>query len=191
MTAAAELFLVLTENLVLTYLFGLPGLLKSDCQPRRLLRIGVLTACFIFAGCMLLAWIRPILPAESAHLWIPLCAALINGLLDVLLLLLFAALLGRKSHALIPEIHTAACSSAVLGALLLSFEKNDTVQTACSFGLRSAFGYVLAAMMLCGAAPVLRSEKMPSAVRGWRGMMIYAGLLAMAAACISAGTAAS
>ncbi len=191
MTAVTELFLVLTENLVLTYLFGLPGLLKSDCQPRRLLRVGVLTACFIFTGCMLLAWILPILPEDSAPLWIPLCAALINGMLDVLLILLLAAALGKKAHARIPEIHAAAVSSAVLGALLLSFEKNDTVQTACIFGLRSAAGYMLAALMLCFAAPVLRSEKMPAAVRGWRGMMIYTGLLAMAAACISAGSAAS
>lgn len=188
MTIVTELFLVLTENLVLTYAFGIPSLLSANGSRRKMLQISALSAVFILIGCTLLSLLRPLLPAGEGTLYLPLCSAVLNGILDVLLLLLFAALFGTKAHRIIPQLHAAAFSSAVLGAVLLDYAQNLSVRASAAFGLRCGAGYLLAALMLCCAAPVLYSEKMPAAVRGWRGMLLYTALLSMAAACIGSPT---
>ena len=189
MLAATELFLALTENLVLSYAIGIPSLLKSDGSRRRILAVGFLTACYIVVGCMMTALIRPLLPVEYARVFLPLFSAVINGILDLLLLCLIAVLPLRKPDGIIMLLHMSAFSSAVLGAILLCYEQKPAFSSAFSFGLRCGFGYLLACLMLCCAAPALCSRKMPAAMRGWRGMLLYIGILSMAAACISAGNA--
>ena len=185
MTLITELFLVLTENLVLSYVFGIPSLLTANGSRRKMALIGVLSAVFIFLGCTLTALMRPLLPAAHAELYLPLCSAILCGALDVLFLLLLSSLMGIRAARAVPYLHASAFSSAVLGAILLNFEQNQTVRTAAAFGLRCGLGYLLVCAMLCCAAPVLYSRQMPAAVRGWRGMLLYTALLSMAAACIA------
>ena len=184
-----DLFLVLTQNVLFTYVLGVPSIIKSSQKRGWLLFTGLLVTFFTTVNSVLLAWIRPIIPADYASLLLPFFCALLCGLLDMLILLVLAGSCGTRAHKLIPHLHAAAFSSAVLGALLLSYDAANSVHTAMRYGFRCGLGYLLACGMLAVVVPVVNSEKMPAAVRGWRGLFLYAGVIAMATACISAGTA--
>ena len=83
-----------------------------------------------------------------------------------------------------PQLHYAACSSAVLGTILLSTEYTHDAGVAFRYGFRTGLGYLAACLMLKSAVPLLYSDKMPKAVRGWKGLLLYAGILSVAADCL-------
>lgn len=185
MTLVTELFLILTQNLVFSHLLGITPVVRAEGRRRMLLLSSGLSAVFILVSCTVLTALRPLLPAGELRLILPLCCAVLNGALDLICVLAAGLIAGEKARPAIVQIHAAACSGAVLGAVLLCFANAGTVSAAFFFGLRCAAGYLLAFLMLAAAAPVLNSNKMPASVRGWRGMYLYAGLIGLAVACIN------
>ncbi|MBQ9906884.1 MAG: hypothetical protein IJM46_08965 [Oscillospiraceae bacterium] len=183
MQIAADIVMILVQNLVFQNLLGLSPAAVSVKNGKGLLRLGVLTMLCCTLSSVLTAMIRPAIPNLWQKLLFPLCNALICGAFCIILVLL-----SRKSKHLkrfvIPGIYYAACSSAVLGTMLLSTEYTHDIPVAFRYGFRSGAGYLGVCIMLKMAAPLLYSEHMPQAVRGWKGLLLYAGILSMAAACI-------
>lgn len=184
MQAAADLFLILTQNLLFHHMLGLPALASAEQRGKGLVRTGILTFLFCLICPVLLALIRPYLPERWERLFFPLCTVLICGLLDILILLLCGLLTRRLSSAVAPQLHASAFSCAVIGTVLMSTDFTHEVSVAFRCGFRSGIGYLAACIMLRLAAPALCGKKVPASVRGWRAMYLYAGLLAMACACM-------
>ena len=184
MKEAADLFLILTQNLIFHYILGLPSIASAEQHGKGLLRTGVFTLLFCMVNPVLLALVRPYLPEHFEKLLFPLCSVIFSGVLDMLLLLLIAALSKKLSKTIAPQIHASAFSCAVLGTVLMSTDYTHEAAIAFRCGLRSGVGYLAACILLRLAAPALCGKHVPDAVRGWRAMYLYAGLLAMAAACM-------
>ena len=184
MQAAVNLFLILTQNLLFHNLLGLPSIADAEKRGKGLLRTGLLVLLFCTVNAGLLALIRPLLPVRYEKLLFPLCCAVLNGLLDIILLLLCSLITKHLSKELAPQLHAATCSGAVLGALLMSTEYTHEVSVAFRYGFRMGIGFLAACIMLRLAAPVLCGKKMPACVRGWRAMYLYAGMIALAVACM-------
>lgn len=184
MQTAVNCFLILTQNLLFHNLLGLPSVADAEKRGKGLVRTGLLVMLFCTVNAGLLALTRPLLPVQYEKLLFPLCCAVLNGLLDIVILLLCALITKHLSKEIAPPLHAAACSSAVLGALLMSTEYTHEASVAFRYGFRMGLGFLAACIMLKLAAPVLCSSKMPACVRGWRAMYLYAGIIAMAAACM-------
>ena len=184
MQAAADLFLILTQNLLFHHMLGLPSLASAQQRGKGLVRTGILTFLFCLVCPVLLALIRPYLPERWEKLLFPLCCAVICGVLDIFVLLICGLLTKQLSKSLAPQLHASAFSCAVIGTVLMSTDFTHEASVAFRCGFRSGIGYLAACIMLRLAAPFLCGDKMPDAVRGWRAMYLYAGLLSMACACM-------
>lgn len=183
MQIASDFLLLFVQNLVFQNLLGLPSAAVSVKNGRGLVRLGGLTMLFCTVTSGVLAFVRPLIPTAYEKLFFPLINAIICGVLDLLLVL--AAHFSKRFNSLImPVLHAAAFSSAVLGTALLSTDYTHDAAVAFRFGFRSGFGYLAACLMLKAALPLINSEAVPKTVRGWRGILLYAGLLSMAAACL-------
>lgn len=188
MQLITNLFLILTQNAVFAQILGLPGLMQSAKSRRHLLLTGFLTLCFCAVNTGLLAVFRYALP-EIDSAWMTVLGILLNGLTDLAVIALLALTKSEQVQRLVPQIHLSAFSSAVLGTML----KSGSVSFAAGFrfGMQTGAGYLLASLMLAAVLPVLSSEKMPASVRGWRGLLLYAGVLSLAVSAFAAnaGTA--
>ena len=181
MQLASDFALLFVQNLIFQNLLGLPSAAVSLQKGKGLIRLGVLTTIFITAASGAIALLRPLIPNQYEKLLFPVCIALICGILD--LLLIFVSKLSKHLNSIImPSLHAAAFSSAVLGAVLLSTDYTHDVLVAFRFGFRSGIGFFAACLMLKAVAPLVSSEAMPKAVRGWKGMLLYAAVISMAAA---------
>ena len=183
MQTAIDFALILLQNLVFQDLLGLTPAAVSVKNGRGLFRLGILTLflCTVSSGCT--AIVRPLIPPVMQKLLFPLCNALICGI--ICLLLTFACRFSKYlKRFLIPYLYYAACSSAVLGTVLLSTEYTHEIPVAFRYGFRIGIGYFAASLMLKMAAPQFFSPKMPPAVRGWKGLLLYAAILSMAAGCL-------
>lgn len=183
MQTTVSLFLILTQNYALTHLFGLPGFAVLTGKRCNLLPSAAAVLCLCPLNAVLLYLLQGLVPER---LWQPL-------LLTALILTEAAAadFLIRKrlpEHCHKPEPHlpAAAFSGAVLGIVLLSGDASESISAAFRFGLMQGAGYFLAGCLLQAVMPAVCSQKMPAAFRGWRGMYVCAGLLSMAAGCLSA-----
>ena len=183
MQLAADFILIIVQSLALQNLFGLSSAAVSVKNGKGLFRLGILTMLFSVIVCGLTAAVRPLIPTFWQKLLFPLVIILLCGILD-LLLVLAARLSAFLNRFLMPQLHYAAFSSAVLGAVLMSTEYTHDIGVAFRYGFRAGFGYLAACLMLKAAAPLLYSDKMPQAVRGRKGLLLYAALLSMAAACL-------
>lgn len=181
MQIAIDFLLIFVQNLVFTHLLGLPGIAYSPDKNKSLLRLGILTMLFCTVGSGVTAWVRPWIPVLYQKLLFPLIIAVISGLLD-LLLVLISCRSARLNKLLLPQLHNAAFSGTVLGAVLLSTDYTHDAAVAFRFGFQSGFGFFVACLMLKLAAPVFYSRRMPQCMRGTRGLLLYTGLLCMAAA---------
>lgn len=183
MQIASDFILLFVQNIIFQNLLGLPSAANTIQKGKGLLRLGVLTVLFCTIGSGTLAVIRPLIPNRYEKLLFPLGIALICGILD-LLLVLICRFSKRLNRIIMPVLHSAAFSSAVLGAVLLSTDYTHDIAVAFRFGFRTGLGYFIACLMLKAAVPLLNSEAMPKSIRGWKGMLLYAALLSMAAACL-------
>ena len=183
----ADFLVILAQNLLFSHMLGLPSLTDSGRTGKGLLRTGILTMlfCTLCAGAVAAA--RSFLPVRLEKLLFPLCIAVAGGVLDILLILLLSLISKHLTKKIAPQIHAAACSSAVIGSVLLSTDYTHEVGIAMRYGLRMGAGFLIACMLLRFALPTLCSEKMPAAVRGWRGLFLYCALLSMAGACMFPG----
>lgn len=176
-----DFLLIFIQNLIFRHLLGLPAVTFSNRKQGGLLRLGVLTVLFCTVCSGVTAWVRPLIPPLYQKLLFPLLTAVIAGALDLLLVLTArcSALLNRL---LLPELHNAAFSGTVLGAVLISTEYTHEAAVAFRFGFQTGLGFCAACLLLAMAAPVCYSKKMPQSIRGTRGLLLYTGMLCMAAA---------
>lgn len=181
MQFVVDFVLIFMQNLIFRHLLGLPAITFSDRKQGGLLRLGILTTLFCTICAGLTAWARPFIPPLYQKLLFPLLTAVIAGTLDLLLVLL-ARCCVRLDRLLLPQLHNAAFSGTVLGAVLLSTEYTHEIAVALRFGLQTGLGFFAACLLLAMAAPACYSNKMPQSIRGTRGLLLYTGLLCMAAA---------
>ena len=183
MQTAIDFALIIIQNLVFQNLLGLSPAAVSVKKGKGLFRLGVITLLFCTMSAGITAIVRPLIPAGYQKLLFPLCNALICGILCLIFTLIcrFSKLLHRF---MIPQIYYAACSSAVLGTVLLSTDYTHDIPVAFRYGFRCGIGYLTVCVMLKMVAPLLYSKHMPRAVRGWKGLLLYAGVLSMASACL-------
>lgn len=183
MQIAADLILILFQNIVFQNALGLSSAARTVRHGRGLFRLGLLTmlVCTVSSG--LTACSRLIIPTQYQKLFYPLVNALICG--GICLLAAFAVKkFPRIKRYVIPWIYNAAFSSAVLGTVLFSTEYTHDIWIAFRYGFRTGLGYLAACLMLKLAVPMLFSNHMPQSVRGWKGMLLYGAMLSMAAACL-------
>lgn len=181
MQITIDFLLIFVQNLVFTHLLGLNAAAFSDKKDSGLLRLGLLSMLFCTVDSGVTAWVRPWIPVMYQKLLYPLIVAVISGLLD-LLLVLICSRSAKLNRLLMPQLHNAAFSGTVLGTVLLSTDYTHAIPVAIRFGLQNGLGFFAACLMLHMAAPVCYSRKMPRCIRGTRGLLLYAGLLCMAAA---------
>lgn len=172
-------FVILTQNLVLSACLGMPSLAQSAKSRKQLLFNGALTALLCAFGTGLLAAIRGMFPLLHP-VWMTVFGVAVTCLTDAAAVLLISRRDALKPF--IPQMHRAAFSSAVLGMML----KSAAVSFPAGFrtGLEAGAGYLLCCLMLAAVLPELYSEKMPESVRGWRGVLLYAGVISLAVTCM-------
>ncbi|MBP0968408.1 MAG: hypothetical protein J5722_12295 [Oscillospiraceae bacterium] len=180
----ADFLVILAQNLLFSELLGLPSVAAAGSRGKGLLRTGIFTLLFCVLCAGAVAAMRSFLPVQLEKLLFPLCIAVASGILDLLLIRLFRLISKKMTRAIAPQIHAAACSSAVIGAVLMSTDYTHEVSIAMRYGLRLGTGFLIACVMLRLALPTICSSKMPAAVRGWRGLFLYCALLSMAGACM-------
>lgn len=179
-----DFLVILAQNLLFSELLGMPSVAEAGKRRKGLLRTGIFTLLFSVLCAGAVAAVRPLLPVRAERLLFPLCAAAACGILDLLLIRLSTLISKAMTKAIAPQIHAAACSSAVLGAVLMSTDYTHEIGVAMRYGFRMGAGFLFACILLRAALPTLCSDRMPAAVRGWRGLFLYCALLSMAGACL-------
>lgn len=180
----ADFLVILAQNLLFSELLGLPSVAAAGSKGKGLLRTGFFTLLFCVFCAGTVAAMRSFLPVQLEKLLFPLCIAVSAGVFDLILIRLFRLISKKMTKAIAPQIHASACSSAVLGAVLMSTDYTHEVGIALRCGFQSGIGFLIACIMLRLAIPVICSSKMPASVRGWRGLFLYCALLSMAGACM-------
>ena len=180
------LFIMLTENVMMTHLLGLPPFYEER-EKRRFPLIA--PACFVMffcaAGNILLFYLSRVLRFPEGKLFYPI---LLVGVIALLCTgVCFAAhwLPARVKTGVRKAAAEGAVSSGLLGFLYLSMDSAPDVMTALINGLNQGAAFLLAAILLQIAVPYICSKKMPQHFRGWRGLYLYAAILAMAAYCLT------
>jgi len=182
MQLVSDYFLIITQNLLLSSLLGIPSVIQSAGSRRKLLLNGLMTAGFCALNNGLIGVIRGTVPMTEP-VWMLLCSVAVAAASDIFALFLLSLPRRPEIRRVIPQVHLAAFSGAVLGLML----KSGAVSFGAGFrfGLQSGSGYLLACAMLAAVLPVVNSEKVPASVRGWRGLLMYTGVLAMAVSCFA------
>lgn len=204
---------LLTTNLILTKALGTSTLMAAAKSRSSLAVLALMMTCFSALGCMLLGGIYALFPGLSsmavfpASLVQPLLYTAVISLIYIIVLLVLYSLSGERFGRLKKYIHLSAFNCAVMGTLYTAFEphlflQNSTrfthflgmtlrvdrlsIPGAALFGLQSGLGFLLAACMLAAVRKRLYAEEVPAAFRGFPAVMIYIGLLSMAAYAITA-----
>lgn len=178
-----ELFLCITTNLLLTKAVGLSLLSKQERVGRNRLLICLFLTLFCIFGASAAYILEPLLSDTSAYLrplvYIAACA------LPYAFCLFLCGFLPQNIRKLAAaSLHQSAFSCAVMAVCLLTPENAGSFARAFQFGLRCGIGMLLTGWMMDAAAPYLSREECPKAVRGWPAMLIYVGILSMAASCL-------
>lgn len=184
MQLVTDFLLVIGQNLLLHDLLGLPAAVYGTKKENGFLRLGILTLLFSTVISGIVALLRGLFPPAYEKLLFPVCIAVLSVLLDLLLLGILRFLPERISKYFRRQIHAAAFSGAVLGIALMSTEYTHEFRVALRYGVRTGLGYLIACILLKLAAPAVYSGKMPQAVRGWKGLYLYAALLSAAVYCM-------
>lgn len=184
MPSPTDFLIILGQNLLFHELLGMPSVSLGTKKEYGFLRLGILTLffCTIVSGTM--AAVRGLIPETYQKLLFPLCNAILCGLLDLLILGILHFLPPRYTKQIKSQLHSAAFSGAVLGTVLLSTEYTHEIRVAFRYGFRTGLGFLIACALLRLAAPAFSSPKMPRAMRGWKGIYLYAALLSAAVYCM-------
>ncbi|MCR5306109.1 MAG: hypothetical protein K6E36_06385 [Oscillospiraceae bacterium] len=183
MRMSVAFFTILTQNLVFTRLLGLSGFSFLTQRGKSLLPSSLLVLCICPLNTVLLFLLQSLI---ADPVWTAVIAVCLTLLLTAAVDLLLRVLLKESASAVEPHLLTAACSGAILGILWLSDGSVSGVSSAFSYGIKEGTGFFIAAAMLEALKPAVCSEQTPAVFRGWRGIYLSAGLLSMAAACITA-----
>lgn len=177
--------LLLVQNMLFSRFLGLRDLTVSIRNRRNLIPPAIITVLFSTVCCGMLGVCRLFLPQNMEMLFEPVISVLICGVFDIICILICILISSRFAKRAVPVIHTAAFSGAVLGITLLSTDSVYDVSGAFRYGFRNGIGFLIAGILIQLAQPALNSENMPKSVRGWRGTVLYAGILSMAIACFA------
>ena len=180
-----ELYSLLTQNLLLTGMLGLPAIGYLVRKRQSLSLHGLLVTLFCTVNAGLLYLIRPLLRFSEGELFLPAVCILLNAALLGILYLPVHFFAGKARKPLTVQLCAAAFSGAVLGMLLQSVDAVPNGTAAMERGLRQGGGYLLVCCLLGAACPMLCSSDMPKAIRGQRGVYLFAAVLAMAIACMT------
>ena len=184
MLIAADFVLILLQNLFFTDLVGISSVSRASKGKFTLLLHGLLVMLFCILSAGLTAAVRGLLPNNTQVLLFPLLNAAFCGITDLLICVILRQISIRKYARIAPQIHAAACSGAVLGAVLLSTGRTAAAAAAMRIGFETGLGYLFACAALMLAMPALRSEHIPEGLRGWKAIFLYAAMLSMTAACL-------
>lgn len=184
MQTAADLFLVLTQNLVFHHLLGFPSIAETNREDNSLIINGIFTMIFCIINAVCITFLRSYFTFLPENLLFPITSILISSLAAVILWLIIQFIFKKHKKQINQYIINAAFSSAVLGAALITTDYTHEVAIALKHGFRLGVGYCVACLLLQMAAPALSSEKLPKAVQGWRSLYLYAGILSLAVACL-------
>ena len=171
---------VFAENVILARALGVTRLMKlvpdhraqvwDFCLP--LLLVITLSAPAGWAAHdLFFPWLRDYLPA-----WLPISALrpivyLTCGIAAMAVAWLLLGVLPRKLRA---------CSTAVLGTMLICANQNYTILQSVAFSLGSGLGYVFAVFIVREGRRRLRSKAISSIFQGLPSSMIYIGVLSLA-----------
>ena len=184
------LFVILTENIVITHLLGIPSPADDPSQkPKNLLPQAFFVLLFSAAGSWLMFFLSPLLRFSGGSLFHPLALILLTSLLAGIVLIPAAFLPDSLKNTVRVSVLEAGISSALLGTLFLGIDASPTASAAAYKGLMQGIGYFVAACLLQAAVPFVCDEKMPARFRGWRGLYLYAAVLSMSALCLTNQTA--
>lgn len=181
---------IFAENVILSRALGVTRLLKlvpdhkaqigQFCLP--LVLVMVLSAPMgWWTHNVLFSWLRGYLPS-----WLPVnalrpllyltCAVLAMALVW-LLLTIFPK---RKRQLYRAQLSLGACSTAVVGTLLICANQNYSMMQCIAFSLGSALGYVFIVFIVREGRRRLRSKAIPAIFQGLPSSMIYIGILSLA-----------
>lgn len=178
-----ECILCITTNLLLTKALGLSLLGKQERVGGSRWLICLFLTIFCTFGASAAFLLEPFLADTSVYLR-PLMYILSCAVLYAVCLFVCGFLPQQIRKRAASALHQSAFSCAVMGVCLLTAENAGSLTQAWHFGLRCGIGMLLTGWMMDAAAPYLNCEKCPQAVRGWPAMLIYIGVLSMAASCL-------
>ena len=116
MLIAADFVLILLQNLFFTDLVGISSVSRASKGKFTLLLHGLLVMLFCILSAGLTAAVRGLLPNNTQVLLFPLLNAAFCGIADLLICVILRQISIKKYARIAPQIHSAACSCAVLGA---------------------------------------------------------------------------
>ena len=181
---------VFAENVILARALGVSRLIKlvpdhrtqvwDFCLPLVLV-ITLAAPAGWAAHNLFFPWLRVYLPA-----WLP-----ISALRPIVYLtcavaamavawLLLGVLPRRLRTGCRSQLSLAACSTAVLGTMLVCANQNYTILQSIAFSLGSGIGYIFAVFVVREGRRRLRSKAVPSIFQGLPSSMIYIGVLSLA-----------
>lgn len=179
----SEIFIALTQSVLLTRMIGLSDAVCFMRRGKGIALTACLTALFSLADILLFAGFGGFLPEGARRVFLPLFCAVVNALLDLLLAFALRRLFQGRAWQVC--LHSAAFSGVALGMTLGAENLAGNLKGAFVYALRADAGYLLALILLWAALPALSGEKTPRLTRGWLAGLFFAGLLAMACACIA------
>ncbi|MBQ7989610.1 MAG: hypothetical protein IJ251_01015 [Oscillospiraceae bacterium] len=171
---------VLASNFVFARGFGVGMSIIAASSRQKLLRICAVVTYFSCMSSLCIWVVRHFFGLGVETEILPLMYVTVISVI-YLLSLFFCVLFFRKRFVSIRKyIHISAFNSLVMGtAYLVSSGRNDAGEFMI-FGLSAGLGFTLASVMLSAVYPLLSSEKVPKAFRGYPAVMIFIGVISMA-----------
>ncbi|MCL2099457.1 MAG: electron transport complex subunit RsxA [Oscillospiraceae bacterium] len=172
---------VLTENIIFTKLLGVYPFLAVSEKPTAVLGVSV-SLIFTMTFSSAAAWLvynYILVPFELEYLKITVFILIIAFVVWFIELVIktYSEELHQKLGVFLPLI-TANC--AVMGALLISTGREYDFITAVVYGVFSAAGFILAAVILTAVRERIKFSDPPEFFKGIPVTLVAAGLLVMA-----------
>lgn len=176
-----EFFIVLTSNMLFSYMLGTDILFSADKSKRSMNVLGLYVLVFSVVCSIPTSFTDSVVP-ESL---VPLADT------AVVIVLYMAGLgisriSGQKSFYNYKKyMHYAAFNTVVMGILYIG-RKSDGLEEHVLFALESAIGFFIAAWLMGLAVKFLSGKDIPASFRGYPAMMIFIGVISMALCSMSA-----
>lgn len=174
-----EIMAFLASNLILTQALGISTLFIAGDSRKKLICTSLFITLFTSAGSVM-TYLADSFLTEKLHDMRLLFYVLAVGVLYVGSLKILS-LAGKERFSEYKKyIHISAFNCAVMGTLLATGEKADTLSEYLLSGVTSGLGFVTASLILTAVYGRLNSAKVPESFRGFPAMLIYLGIISMA-----------
>lgn len=174
-----EIIAFLASNLILTQALGISTIFIAADSRKKLLCTSLFITLFTSVVSLMTYLADSLLPEKLADLRL-FCYVLAVGILYSAFLKILSLAGTEKFSEYKKYIHISAFNCAVMGTLLTTGEKADTLSEYLLAGVTSGFGFIVASLILTAAYRRLNSVKVPEAFRGFPAMLIYLGIISMA-----------